>query len=266
MRTFTRINEDYLDDTTIDAEDISMHDEIYSEIDTWINGGTQPSFDLNVLGDAFYPVSDKKELSKIIGLCMSSYGNGCSLNWIDVSKLEDMSSLFNHSEFNGDISRWDVSHVTNMKNMFCQSWFNGNISSWDVSHVTDMRGMFYMSNFNGNISNWDVSSVEDMQAMFTGSLFNGNISDWNVSKVIYHDDMFLNCQLKHRPDRQPKFKVNEDFLDNHGIQTDSINVIDDIRAELDDWVNYGKEPSINPEILPDSFYPVNKKIELQKLI
>ena len=102
--------------------------------------------------------------------------------------------------------------------------------------------------------------------MFFRSNFNGNISGWNVSRVKYHDNMFFMCPLKHMPDRQPKFKVNEDFLDNHGIQTDSINVIDDIRAELDEWVNYGKEPSINPEILPDGFYPVSKKIELQKLI
>ena len=35
------------------------------------------------------------------------YGNGCSLNWIDTSKIVDFSNLFNHQgsrKFDGDIS------------------------------------------------------------------------------------------------------------------------------------------------------------------
>ena len=145
MRTYTRINEEYLDDSTIDTEDISMHDEICSEIDIWIDGGTQPSFDLNVLGDAFYPVADKADLLKLIYLCMDLYGDECDLNWIDVSKVKEMPFLFQNSEFNGNISGWDVSHVTNMEWMFCDSQFNGNISSWNVSSVENMHGMFYGS-------------------------------------------------------------------------------------------------------------------------
>ena len=37
-------------------------------------------------------------------------------------------------------------------------------------------------------------------------------------------------------------RINEDFLDKHDIQSDSINVLDD--AELDDWVRYGKKAII----------------------
>ena len=138
MRTFKRINEDYLDNSAIDMEDISMHDEIYSEIDRWLNGGPVPSFDLNRLRDAFYLVSNIDELSKIIELCMSLYGNECDLNWIDVSKVKEMNYLFEYSDFNGDISRWDVSNVTDMRGMFKNSNFNSDISSWDVSHVLYM--------------------------------------------------------------------------------------------------------------------------------
>ena len=45
-------------------------------------------------------------------------------NW-DVSKIEDMSNLFNRNElkdFNEDISKWDTISVTNMRSMFNQGW------------------------------------------------------------------------------------------------------------------------------------------------
>ena len=37
---------------------------------------------------------------------------------IDVSKITDMSYLFEGTAFNGDISNWDVSNVTDMNDMF----------------------------------------------------------------------------------------------------------------------------------------------------
>ena len=185
MRTYTRINEDFLDNDTIDTEVISIHDEIYFEINRWINGGSEPSLDLNVLSDAFYPVSDKDELFKIIKLCMSLYGNECDLNWIDVSHVTDMSYMFSDSTFNGNISSWDVSHAKNMHGMFYTSHFNGNISDWDVSSVEDMGLMFIGSSFSGNISDWDVSHVKYMQFMFNGCQnFNSDISSWDTSSVI----------------------------------------------------------------------------------
>jgi len=46
-------------------------------------------------------------------------GNDGNFNWIDTSKITDMSRLFCADEvFNGDISLWDVSNVTDMSHMF----------------------------------------------------------------------------------------------------------------------------------------------------
>ena len=47
-------------------------------------------------------------------------------NW-DVSNVRDMSYIFHHSKFNGNISKWDVSNVRNMTHMFSYSKFNKNI-------------------------------------------------------------------------------------------------------------------------------------------
>ena len=45
--------------------------------------------------------------------------------------------------FNQDISRWDVSNVENMSSMFEDSDFNNDISRWNVSKVTNKESMFF---------------------------------------------------------------------------------------------------------------------------
>ena len=110
----------------------------------------------------------RKELKDIILQRIETEGNKVDLNDIDVSKITDMSNLFNRINFNGDISKWDVSNVKNMYGMFedCNS-FNQDISDWDVSNVTDMSDMFCKCiSFNQDISNWNVSNVKDKNNMF----------------------------------------------------------------------------------------------------
>ena len=69
----------------------------------------------------------KKELKEIVNDRIRKQGTKCDLNDIDVSLIEDMSMLFEESEFNGDISKWNVSKVENMSGMFYESKFNSNV-------------------------------------------------------------------------------------------------------------------------------------------
>ena len=93
------------------------------------------------IGYNYYPET-KDELKDIIKQRIESEGNECDLNDIDISNITDMSFLFAHSHFNGNISKWNVSNVTNMESMFAHSKFNGDISNWDVSNVTNTTYIF----------------------------------------------------------------------------------------------------------------------------
>ena len=97
---------------------------------------------------------DENQLRKLI---RNLKYNDISLNWINVSNITNMVSMFEYSEFNGDISKWDVSNVLHMVGMFYKSKFNGDISKWDVGSVRDMSHMFYKSKFNRDISNWKIN-------------------------------------------------------------------------------------------------------------
>ena len=140
---------------------------------------------------------DRDTLDKAIKLycqdhkkCFHIYG--FSSFW-DVSTIEDMNSLFQGSEFNGDIVNWNVLKVESMNSMFYNSQFNRDISNWNVSNVENMEYMFGNSRFNKDISKWDVSNVKNMSYMFSDSKFNQDISKWDVSNVKYMYSMFCNC-------------------------------------------------------------------------
>ena len=78
------------------------------------------------LGKAFYGanadgkviVRSYNELRILIIKTIESQGPFCDLNFIDVSRIDDMSFLFAGSLFDGDISSWNVSRVKNMSHMF----------------------------------------------------------------------------------------------------------------------------------------------------
>ena len=135
---------------------------------------------------------NKVELRKIIEFYSENYPE-CTLNWLDVSQITDMSHLFDNTKYNGDISKWDTSNVTDMTYMFYEAHnFNQPIGDWDVSNVTDMSYMFCGAiKFNQPIGGWDTSNVIKMNYMFSNAfVFNKNISTWNVSRVTDMSYMF----------------------------------------------------------------------------
>ena len=127
MMTFKRINEDYIDDRQdeLSVEELSMR---IDDNVRMLMAGEIPNIDFNAITEPIYQVFNKEELNEVIAKSIELYGNDCSLNWIDVTKIRDMYALFNNSDFNGDISKWDVSRVRNMNSMFSNASFNGDIS------------------------------------------------------------------------------------------------------------------------------------------
>ena len=127
----------------------------------------------------------KAELQKEI---MTRLDKGVfDLNGIDISKITDMSFLFQplrkYDLSKIDISEWNTSNVTNMDSMFSLTNFNQDISNWDTSNVTNMDSMFYCCKFfNSDLSKWNVSRVKDMKYLFQDCPnFSANLSNWKVN-------------------------------------------------------------------------------------
>ncbi len=135
-------------------------------------------------------IATDETIREIVKSEIDRLGNQADLNHVDVSRVTDMTSVFESKKFDGNISEWDVSKVKSMKMMFADSKFNGDISRWDTSNVENMHQVFVSSLFNGDISRWHVSKVERMRGMFAHSKFTGEISDWDVSNVISMNGMF----------------------------------------------------------------------------
>ena len=140
---------------------------------------------VNKINYNYYP-KDFRELKQLIEKLLKERGNNADLNDIDISKITNLSYLFNGVNtvyFNGDISKWNVSNVENMYNMFASSYFNGDISEWDVSNVKDMGYMFiWAKKFNKDISNWNVSKDTNMKNMFLHSPLEKNPPKWYNEK------------------------------------------------------------------------------------
>ena len=145
-----------------------------------------------------------KELIEIMNTAIGKEGLDCDLNFIDTSKITDMSWLFygpnlNFRLFEGDISKWDTSNVTDMSHMFERTErFNCPIGNWDTSKVTNMESMFKETlSFNQPLNKWDTSKVTNMDRMFQeAEAFKQSLDKWNVSNVETMKYMFSDCPAK----------------------------------------------------------------------
>lgn len=133
----------------------------------------------NESGNAVCPTT-KEELKEIIKKTIKEKDNKCDLNFIDTSKITDMSLLFNSGDglfnsdcddfnkFDGDISKWNVSNVKDMTNMFTLSKFNGDISKWNVKGDCDVSNMFGDSSLEYKAPKWyyDIRSDAEYYAEY----------------------------------------------------------------------------------------------------
>lgn len=118
----------------------------------------------------FIKVNSLDNLKDIMRRAMTYFGDG-NYNWIDISSLTSLTSLFALApNFAGDISAWDVSQIINMNYTF-----NG------------------CRNFKCDLSGWDTSNVKFMSSIFKNSSITKDVFKkwgWNTKKVITKYNMF----------------------------------------------------------------------------
>lgn len=102
--------------------------------------------------------TSKDELRSIIEQELKRQGPDADLNFIDTSKITDMSYLFRRSYDKDRVDDSSQFYIRDIK-----------IDSWDTSNVTNMYRMFSgQMHFNCDLSTWNVSNVEDIDFAFHG--------------------------------------------------------------------------------------------------
>lgn len=169
---------------------------LYSETFDDYFATKKEALSVRLIRDYTVIAQNREHLEELLEEAFRKRGDGCNLNFIDVSKITDMNNLFCIFDYNADISKWNTKNVTNMSSMFRYSDFEGDISNWDTSNVTNMENMFEDAIFNGDISKWNTKKVTNMNWMFYHADFEGDISNWDVSNVKNHKEIFTYCPIE----------------------------------------------------------------------
>jgi len=121
----------------------------------------------------------------------------------DVSKVTDMSYLFNYCEyFNDDISGWETSQVTTFNEMFHYAQaFNQPLGSWNTESVTNFRYVFYSADaFNQPLDSWNTEKGTNFNRMFySADAFNQPLNMWKTEKATDFDFMFKDATAFNQP-------------------------------------------------------------------
>jgi len=97
-----------------------------------------------------------------------AYSFSTSARTLFTGQVTDMSSLFEGTIFNGDVSHWVTGRVADTSDMFrSSSLFNQPITEWDTSLVEDMDRMFEgAADFDQNLSGWCVPLISSAPTGF----------------------------------------------------------------------------------------------------
>ncbi|MCK8072420.1 BspA family leucine-rich repeat surface protein [Vibrio sp. 1CM23M] len=111
-----------------------------------------------------------------------------------VGRIENFSSAFENSSFNGNLKEWDLSNAKNLSKMFknAQKFEGKGLEHWNVSNVENAYSMFTNASlFDGEISPWNTKSLVDASWMFSKTIvFNQPIGNWDTSQVRDMSSMF----------------------------------------------------------------------------
>ena len=106
------------------SKEVFSPNEIYDKI---LNDRSSVTHDEITLLDDYVsavPVNNIEDLRNIVLFYSDNYQRN-SMNWLNVSEITQMVSLFQHTRYTGSISKWDVSNCTSMKACF----YGGNLYS-----------------------------------------------------------------------------------------------------------------------------------------
>lgn len=114
-------------------------------------------------------------LYRIVRDEIDKLGKDADLNHIDVS---DVKNFFYGLDWNDDMPE-------NLTGLFEDTDFQGDVSGWDMSNAEDTTSMFKgCQHFNCDISGWDMRNVECCMAMFEDcKKFNQDLSSWNMENI-----------------------------------------------------------------------------------
>ena len=167
-------------------------------------------------------------------------GKSFDLSKLDTSKITDMSSIFRHSNFNGDISNWNTSNVTDMSYMFCGAEKFNQVVNFNTSKVTNMEWMFYNAEIFNQPLNFNTSKVTNMELMFYNAIEFNQPINFDISNIITMERMFCDADAfldkynsgKALPDYTHKIK---DWINNNRDRMNEIDLKDKYGDEIDDF-------------------------------
>ena len=169
-------NKSFIDLTDIDISELKYLSRIFKRLNKLevVDISDWDTSNVIYMNDMFLECANIK---KIIGI-----------ENLDVSKLEDATSMFSHCEklVELDLTNWNPILLKNAWNMFssCSNLKNiKNIENWQLPNIQDVAYMFYKcTKLDVDLSNWDLTNIKD-DFLKAGIVANSGITKNHYPKI-----------------------------------------------------------------------------------